>query len=57
MALIVVPTYFVVYKVADRENPFPEFVKEFKSKGKAIEWIYKEGEKGAYYSIEEYYKK
>ena len=57
MAFIVVPTYFVIYKVAERENPTSEFVKEFKSKGKAIEWIYKEGEKGVYYTIEEYYKK
>jgi hypothetical protein len=56
MAFIIVPTYYLVYKVADRENRSREFVQEFKSKGKAIEWIYKEGEKEVYYIIEEYYK-
>ena len=57
LGFIFVPTYYAVYKVATRESLSREFIKEFTSKGKALEWISKEGEKGVSYTIEVYYKR
>ncbi len=53
----IVPTHFIVYKIADLTNPSREFVREFKTKGGALKWIYKSGEKGINYFVQENFRK
>jgi len=57
MAIIVVPTYYVVYKVLDERNGELAFVKEYKTKGDALKWINKDGERGINYLVREYFRK
>ena len=52
-----VPTYFVVYMVENMETGSLQFVKEFKTKGAAVTWIDKSGEKGVNYVINAYLRK
>ncbi len=57
MGFIHVPTYFAIYSVIDKETGTLSFVKECKTKGEAVEWIYKSGYKSATYCIKEYMRK
>ena len=57
MAFIAVPTFYVVYKVINEETCTLIHVIEFKTKGAAVEWIYKSGEKGVNYCIKEFLRK
>jgi hypothetical protein len=51
---IIVPTYYVIYMVLDPEIPSFKRVKECKTKGEAVKWIHKSGEKGINYCIKEF---
>jgi hypothetical protein len=48
----IVPTTYAVYIVVDKENGILRFVKEFDTKGHAVKWIAKSGEKGITYCIQ-----
>lgn len=49
-----VPTYYVIYKVDNIETASLKFVKNCKTKGEAVKWIHKSGEKDVNYCIKEY---
>ena len=57
MAFIVIPTFYVVYKVIDEETYNLMRVIECKTKGAAVDWISKSGEKDVKYCIKEFFKK
>ena len=50
----IVPTYYVVYLVVDPETASLRRVKECNTKGEAVKWINKSGEKGINYCIKEF---
>jgi hypothetical protein len=50
----VVPTYYVIYVVVDSEVASLSRIKECKTKGEAVKWIHKSGEKGTNYCIKEF---
>lgn len=52
-----VPTTFAVYVVENKENGVLKLVKEFNTKGHAIQWISKSGEKDVTYCIQTHLKK
>ncbi len=54
--IIIVPTYYVIYKIADLSNVTYEFIKECKTKGAALKWIDKSGEGGVNYFIQETFR-
>jgi hypothetical protein len=54
---IIVPTYYVIYIVIDPEIASLKRIKECKTKGEAVKWIHKSGEKGANYIIKEFLMK
>jgi hypothetical protein len=47
-----VPTIYAIYIVVDKENGVLKFVKEFKTKGHAVNWIAKSGEKEITYCVQ-----
>ena len=57
MAFIVVPTSYIVYKVTNEETCTLTRIIECKTKGAAVEWIHKSGEKGVNYCIKEFLTK
>jgi len=57
MTFIVVPTSYIVYKVINEEIYTLIRVIECKTKGAAVEWIHKSGEKGVNYCIKEFLRK
>lgn len=57
MAIIRLTNTYVVYKITNIEALTFLFVKEYKTKGEAAEWIYKEGERNESYFIQEIFKK
>ena len=48
----IVPTKYAVYIVVDKENGVLKFVKEFNTKGHAVNWIGKSGEKDITYCVQ-----
>lgn len=57
MPFIHVPTYYAVYIVVDKETGILRFVRACKTKGEAVEWIYKSGDKEIIYCIQEHLKR
>jgi hypothetical protein len=57
MVFIPVPTDFVVYIVLDKEAGTLKLVKECKTKGEVVEWIYESGDKDIIYCIKEHLRK
>ena len=57
MAFIHLPTTFAIYVVLDKESGVVKLVKECKTRGEALEWIYKSGEPAFTYCIQEHFKK
>jgi hypothetical protein len=57
MLFIIVPTFYVVYKIADEQTGTLSKAEEFKTKGAAIKWIANEGEKDATYTVQVIYRK
>lgn len=49
---IIVPANYAVYIVTNKEAGILKFVKEYKTKGHALNWIAKSGEKGATYGVQ-----
>lgn len=48
----IVPTYYAIYIVVDKENGVLKFVKEFNTKGHAVNWIAKFGDKDVTYCVQ-----
>ncbi len=48
----IVPTYYAVYIVIDKQNGVLRFVKEFKTRGRAVSWINNYGDKGSLYCVQ-----
>jgi len=48
----IVPTNYAIYIVVDKENGVLKFVKEFKTKGHAANWIAKSGQKDITYCMQ-----
>jgi len=57
MAIILIPTFYVVFKVINEDTCALTRVFESKTKGAAVKWIYKSGEQGVNYCIKEFLKK
>jgi hypothetical protein len=57
MVFIVVPTFYVVYKVIDEQSYSLKHVIDCKTKGAAVKWIHKYGEREVNYTIKEFFKK
>ena len=57
MAFIRVSTSYTIYKIEDAKTFACSLIKECKTKGEAVEWIHKEGDKGAFYHILEVHQK
>jgi len=57
MVFIVLPTFYIVYKVTNEETYTLTRVFECKTKGAAVKWIHKSGEQSTNYSIKEIFKK
>lgn len=49
---IIVPASYAVYIVTNKETGILKFVKEFKTKGHAFNWIAKSGEQGVTYCVQ-----
>lgn len=48
----IVPTNYAIYIVVDKESGVLKFVKEFKTKGHAMNWIAKLGQKDLTYCVQ-----
>jgi hypothetical protein len=57
MAIIIVPTFYVVYKIIDEQTCSLSRVIECKTKGAAVKWIHKYGEACVNYCIKEFLKR
>ena len=50
----IVPTIYEVYIVVDKESGALKFVKEFNTRGHAVNWISKSGDKDITYCVQEH---
>ena len=52
-----VHTSFALYMVVDKEGGVLKYVKEFNTKGHALQWVSKSGEKGSDYRVQQHFRK
>jgi len=52
LGFITVPANYAVYIITNKETGTLKFVKEYKTKGHALNWIAKSGEQGVTYCVQ-----